>query len=107
MLLPRRNSPLTVAATWLTLIAFTAACGTQEVAGIVVYPDGGAADGGAKFAPKGGADVGSGQQQDAFSAAEDAADVQTKREIIVLLNNTIPQVIAPNGLLPINVKVID
>ena len=103
-----RQSPLIRAATWLTLIAFTSACGTQEVMGIVVGVDGGQNANDALFSGNSDAtgtdDAGS--AHDGASGTE-TSDAQIKREIIVLLNNTIPQVIGPTGLLPIHVKVID
>ena len=93
-------------ATWLTLIAFTSACGTDYVQGIVVIPDAGNDGLGGQFT--GSKDIGGGRPGgDAFSAAEDAEQVQTQREIIVLMNTTVPQVIPPTGLIPIHVKVVD
>lgn len=92
------------AVTWLVLIAFTSACGTDYVQGIVVMTDAGNDALTGQFS--GSKDI-SGGGADAFSADEDAEDVQTQREIIVLMNTTAPQVIGPAGLLPIHVKVVD
>ncbi len=85
-----------------------ASCGTEYVQGTVVWTDA-EGDGTVGFIGQdggpatGGADTGSAQAgQDGESG-----DVITQREIIVLLNTQQTQVMAPTGLLPVNVKVID
>ncbi|MCO4761149.1 MAG: hypothetical protein KC502_06565 [Myxococcales bacterium] len=93
---------------FIVLITFgLASCGTEYVNGTVVMADG-TSDTGLSFI---GSDVGAGATTDAAGdagAASDAeGDIETKREIIVLLNTQQPQVLAPNGLLPVNIKVID
>jgi len=91
---------------WVSLVAFTSACGSETIQGIVVQADAHSDAPGGKFT--GSADIPiRSNDPDAFSAADDATQVATQREIIVLMNTSLPQVIAPNGLLPIHVKVID
>ncbi|HAN31094.1 MAG TPA: hypothetical protein DCQ06_05800 [Myxococcales bacterium] len=88
----------------LTLFAFTmVACGTDYVQGTIITADGGS-DGAVNWGIGG-----PGVSSDGASTPSGGIDqdVQTSREIIVLLNAEQVQVMAPNGLLPINVKVID
>lgn len=101
----RRSRTTSMTAVALVVAFGLQACGTDYVQGIVVMAD--ASDGSPNFF------VGS---QDIQTSAADIGDTAEKedtdegpviREIIPLLNNTVPQVIGPTGVLPINVKVID
>ncbi len=91
----------------LVLLAFMPlACGSETVAGILLLPDGGTPDA-IGFV---GGDVQPGAGSDASGTASDGtaeSDAETKRELIVLLNTDVPQVLGPNGLLPVQVKVVD
>ncbi len=93
----------------LVLLAFSPlACGSETVAGILLLPDGGAPD--AIGFVGGDVQPGAGGGADAGGVASDGnaeSDAETKRELIVLLNTDVPQVIGPNGLLPVQVKVVD
>ena len=100
---------------WLAVLVLTAfgpiACGTEYVQGIVVVTDAGT-DSNIGFVGSdvdntgaGNADATGGEQDGAGDTAEE--DAETKREIIVLLNTDVPQVLPPNGVLPVNVKVVD
>jgi hypothetical protein len=94
----------------MVLLAFgPISCGSETVAGIIVLPDGEVQTDAIGF-QGGGAPDGTGSGSDATGGEEDTAesdDVETKREIIVLLNTDVPQVLGPSGLLAVNVKVID
>ena len=97
----RRHLRLTAA---LTLIAFAfVGCGTEYVQGAIIAADGGG-DGALRWIVQ---DTGESGELDAGGQGGPSADVETNREIILLLNADQTQVMAPNGLLPINVKVID
>ena len=100
---------LRVVATIVLLTFGLASCGTEFVNGTVVAADA-IDDINVGFIGQDGITVGGGVDGNGAAAdadATDAQDVETKREIIVLLNTQQPQVLAPTGLLPVNVKVID
>jgi len=82
------------------------ACGNEFVQGIVVMSDA-RGDIGANFV--GGFDAGgtAGPVDTGQGGNRNPTNVTVKREIIVLLNTDLPQVIGPSAILPINVKVID
>jgi len=91
------------------LCSFTVqACSDQVVQGTIVATDAKNDTGKPGF---GGQDVslaGDGGSKDGGALQTDAAeDAVTKREIIVLLNTSLPTVIGPTAVLPIQAKVID
>ncbi len=104
----RQNSTLRIATSLMLLLTFSvSACGSDPIQGIVVYSgDAGGGDSnqisGSNFDINAADAMGS---PSGDSTADD--DVETKREIIVLLNTTVPQVIGPTGILPIHIKVVD
>ena len=103
---PARFPALRIAA-WLLLLAFgTQACSTDPIQGHIVTTDAG--NDTKKAFGNGSLDSSLGGDAKAGSPdASSATDVVTKREIIVLLNTDLPQVMAPNGLLPIAAKIVD
>jgi hypothetical protein len=109
MLLARlRSSAWQVA--WLVLLAFgLQACGDNYVQGVVVQPDAGLfGDAGNLGKKDGGAkDTAKGSEIDDESDAGEQADAAIKREIILMINTDVPQVIGPSGNLPIYAKVVD
>ena len=103
----RSRSPITLATAAVLLACFgLQACGNEFVQGIVVVTDG-QGELGPNFL--GGQDTGATQPgADAgTTGVTPQADVVTVREIIVLMNTDLPQVVGPSAILPINVKVID
>jgi len=101
---------LRLTASFVLLTFGLASCGTEFVQGTVVMVDA-EGDGNVGFIGQdgvsGGADSGATGNPNDDTNGGDGADAETKREIIVLLNTQQTQVLAPNGLLPVNVKVID
>ena len=105
--MPRKRSPSTVVTALALLACFgLQACGNEFVQGIVVM-----ADGQGEVGPNflGGQDIGApqGTPDAGTTGGNEPTDVVTMREIIVLLNTDLPQVVGPSAILPINVKVID
>ncbi len=105
----RWRAPL---ALWVTFAFALQACSDEHVAGIVVTSDAkNKSDGGSLFGKDGGSlkSDGSGPTPDVDDEPDstEKADIGIKREIIVMLNTNLPQVIAPSLPLPVYAKVID
>jgi hypothetical protein len=92
----------------LLLLAFgVQACSDGVVHGNVYIPDAGKTDAPKQFSGDIGFVDGALAQPDGTEADAGDQDIAVKREIILMLNASIPQVIAPAAVLPIYAKVID
>ncbi len=96
---------------WWLLLAFgTQACSDTLQVGTVVYPDAGLFGDGGNLNTKKDVKVSDtapiGDVDNTPDAGEQA-DIPLKREIILMLNTQVVQMLAPSGKLPIYAKVID
>lgn len=94
----------------LALLSFgLQACSDNVVQGTVVFADAKSDNGGlfGKKDVKATADAGPGAEVVQGVDSEEQEDVIVKREIVLMLNAALPQVINPSGQLPVYAKVID
>lgn len=98
----------------LVLFAFSLqACSTEEVAGTIVVGDTKGGSGAGSVFGKDGAKLGGADGSTTSPDIEEEpdsgeqADIGLKREIIVMLNTALPQVIAPSAAFPVYAKVVD
>lgn len=94
----------------LALLSFgLQACSDNVVQGTVVFADA-KSDGSGLFGKKdvkAAADSAAGAEVAQGPDSEEQEDVAVKREIVLMLNTAVPQVINPSGQLPVYAKVID
>lgn len=92
---------LLVCALWLQ------ACSDAPQTGNIYFADAGKSDATKQFSGDIGIVEAGISQPDGTPTADSEQDVAIKREIILMLNTAVPQVIGPAGTLPIFAKVID